>query len=147
MLASSANIPDNIKWINTTANTWALRAVSLITETHKPKLQPFLRLLHEDIILKPSDEWPFLCVFRPIFGLPFLVTKNLNKPKKRKIVHAKKKIYKCVPNWRENIFFFFFPPPLSTLGCLKSSSIRNHLHSMFGKLVKIFSNPARKKNR
>lgn len=25
MLASSANIPDNIVWENTTANTWALR--------------------------------------------------------------------------------------------------------------------------
>lgn len=25
MLASSANIPDNIEWENTTANTWALR--------------------------------------------------------------------------------------------------------------------------
>lgn len=39
MLASSANIPDNIKWANTTANTWALRAVSWLAETHKPKLQ------------------------------------------------------------------------------------------------------------
>lgn len=108
MLASSANIPDNIKWINTTANTWALRAVSLITETHKPKLQPFLRLLHEDIILKPSDEWPFLCVFRPIFGLPFLVTKNLNKPKKKKNCSCQKEnLQVCAKLKGEYLFFFF----------------------------------------
>lgn len=40
MLASSANIPDNIKWANTTANTWALRAVSLLAEPYKLKHQP-----------------------------------------------------------------------------------------------------------
>lgn len=39
MLASSANIPDNIKWANTTANTWALRAVCLLADTQKTWLQ------------------------------------------------------------------------------------------------------------
>ena len=84
MLASSANIPDNIKWANTTANTWALRAVSLLAETQKPKLQttpaflpPYDKRTHHS----PDNPQINICFlmmrFRPIFGLPFLVTKCL----------------------------------------------------------------------
>lgn len=47
-LASSANIPDNIKWTNTTANTWTLRAVSILAEIYKPKLQKASAVLCND---------------------------------------------------------------------------------------------------
>lgn len=81
MLASSANIPDNIKWANTTANTWALRAVSLLADTHKPKLQttPAFPPPNGERTHYPENPQINICFlmmrFRPIFGLPFLVTK------------------------------------------------------------------------
>lgn len=81
MLASSANIPDNIKWANTTANTWALRAASYLptpTNWNSRQFRLSSAIWEEDSILswKPSHQHLLLIMcFRPIFGLPRLVTK------------------------------------------------------------------------
>lgn len=83
MLASSANIPDNIKWANTTANTWALRAASYLptpTNWNSRQLRLPSAIWEEDSLFSwhPSDQRLLLIMcFRPIFGLPRPVTKCL----------------------------------------------------------------------
>ncbi len=146
MLASSANIPDNIKWANTTANTWALRAVSLLaapTNRNSRHLQPFSSAVWREDALswKPSDRHLLLkTCFRPIFGLPFLVTKCrlLNQDLK---THASD-LNTCARLrghfvlWRGLMLYTELLGKLKSPDHLKrcSSSVQpNHLHSTFGK--------------
>jgi len=70
MLASSANIPDNIKWANTTANTWALRGCVFISR--HPRTETPAAWQEDTTTSSPKNLrinicfWR--CVFRTIFG-------------------------------------------------------------------------------
>lgn len=102
MLASSANIPDNIKWTNTTANTWTLRAVSILAEIYKPKLQKNFSSppQWQEATYCPNNLRSALVrVLGQSLVCPFLLQSVcLNQDLKALRQHLK-----CVPDWGENL--------------------------------------------
>lgn len=81
MLASSANIPDNIKWAKYYCQYLSPEGCVFIsrhpqTETPDNSSLSSAAWREDTLSWKPSDQHLLLMMcFRPIFGLPFLVTK------------------------------------------------------------------------